>query len=130
LLIDEPGTDEAQRAYADSDGVRTTAIAHVEATAALTRMRKGGRLTPSLLRRALDDLETLWRGVYVHAVSDALLARAAEATRAHALRAYDAVHLAGALSFAASEELELACWDKELREAAHKHGFGLVPHHL
>ena len=51
---------------------RTTAIAHVEATAALVRMRKGGRLTPTQLRRAIEDLESLWRGINSHAVNDAL----------------------------------------------------------
>jgi predicted nucleic acid-binding protein len=107
--------------------VRTTVIAHVEATAALARMRKGGRLTAAQLRRALDDLEKLWRGVYVHAMSEALLAQAAESALAHALRAYDAVHLAGALSFAAGEDLDFACWDKELREAALAHGIAVVP---
>lgn len=127
LLVDEPGTEEAQAAYSDADDIRTTAIAHVEATAALARMHKGGRLTPSQLRRSLDGLESLWRGLYVHAVSEALLAQAAASARSHSLRAYDAVHLAGALSFAAGEELEFACWDKELRDAAHKHGFALVP---
>jgi predicted nucleic acid-binding protein len=90
-------------------------------------MRKGSRLTPAQLRRGLDDLANLWRGLYVHVVSDALLTQAAEIARTHSLRAYDAVHLAGALSFAAGEELEFACWDKELRDAAHKHGFALVP---
>jgi len=130
LLVDEPGTNEAQDAYRSADDIRTTAIAHVEATAALSRMRKGGRLTPSQLRRGLDDLETLWRGIYVHSVSDALLSQAAESARAHSLRAYDSVHLAGALSFAAGEELEFACWDKELREAAAKHGFSLIPQQL
>jgi predicted nucleic acid-binding protein len=93
-------------------------------------MRKGGRLTPTQLRRGLDDLESLWGGVYVHAVNDALLVQAAEAARAHSLRAYDAVHLAGALSFAAGEALEFACWDRELRDAAHKHGLALVPEQL
>jgi predicted nucleic acid-binding protein len=93
-------------------------------------MRKGGRLTPVQLRRSIDDLESLWRGVDSHAVNDALLAKAAESARAHALRAYDAVHLAGALSFAAGEELEFACWDKELRSAAKKHGFALIPQRL
>lgn len=93
-------------------------------------MRKGGRLTPTQLRHAIDDLQDLWRGIDSHAVNDALLARAAESARAHALRAYDAVHLAGALSFAAGEELEFACWDKELRDAAKKHGFTLVPQRL
>ena len=105
-------------------------IAHVEATAALVRMRKGRRLTPTQLNRALDDLENIWRGIFSHAIDDALLARAAESAIAHSLRAYDAVHLSGALSFASGEELDFACWDKELREAAHKHGFALVPEHL
>ncbi len=127
LLVDEPGTEDAQAAYRDSDGVRTTAIAQVEATSALTRMRKGGRLTPAQLRRGLEDLENLWRGIYVHAVGDILLTQAAESARVHSLRAYDAVHLAGALSFAAGEELKFACWGKELREAALKHGLSLVP---
>lgn len=125
--MDEPGTEEAQAAYRDADGVRTTAIAHVEATAALTRMRKGGRLTPTQLRRGLEDLENLWRGIYVHSVGDTLLTQAAESARVHSLRAYDAVHLASALSFATGEELQFACWDKELREAADKHSFSLIP---
>jgi predicted nucleic acid-binding protein len=93
-------------------------------------MRKGGRLAPAQLRRALDDLENIWRGIYSHAVSDALLATATESARAHSLRAYDAVHLAGALSFATGEELEFACWDKDLREAARLRGFALVPEQL
>lgn len=93
-------------------------------------MRKGGRLTPTQLRRAIDDLESLWRAIDSHAVNDALLAKAAESARAHSLRAYDSVHLAGALSFAAGEELEFACWDKELRDAAKKHGFALIPRRL
>lgn len=90
-------------------------------------MRKAGRLTPTQLRRAIDDLESLWRGIDSHAVDDALFAKAAASVRAHSLRAHDSVHLAGALSFAAGEELEFACWDKELREAAKKRGFTLVP---
>jgi predicted nucleic acid-binding protein len=93
-------------------------------------MRKGGRLTTDQLRRKLGDLEKLWRGLDVHAASEALLVEAATSARTHSLRAYDAVHLAGALSFAAGEELEFACWDKELRDAAGKHGFALIPKHF
>lgn len=129
-MVDEPGTEETQGAYNEANSIRTTAIAHVEATAALSRMRKGGRLTPTQLRHAIEDLESLWRGIDSHAVNDALLAKAAESARTHSLRAYDSVHLAGALSFAAGEELEFACWDKELRDAAKKHGFALIPKRL
>lgn len=128
--MDEPGAEEARGAYSEADGIRTTAIAHVEATAALARMRKGSRLTPTLLNQALDDLESIWRGIFSHAVNDALLAQAAESAQAHSLRAYDAVHLSGALSFANGEELDFACWDKELRRAAQKNGLALIPEHL
>lgn len=93
-------------------------------------MRKGGRLTPAQLRRAIDDLESLWRGIDIHAVNDDLLAKAAESARTHSLRAYDSVHLAGALSFATGEDVDFACWDKELRGAAKKQGFVLVPRQL
>ncbi len=128
-MVDEPGAEEARSAYSEADGIRTTAIAHVEATAALARMRKGRRLTPTQLKQALDDLANIWRGIFSHTVNDALLAKAAESARTHSLRAYDAVHLAGALSFATDEGLQFACWDKELRDAAHKHGFALIPEH-
>jgi uncharacterized protein len=93
-------------------------------------MRKGRRLTPAQLRRALEDLENIWRGIFSHAITESLLLEAAASARTHSLRAYDAVHLAGALSFAAGEKLDFACWDKELRKAAGKHGFALVPEHL
>lgn len=120
----------AQQAYEEASDVRSTAIAHVEATAALARMRKGSRLTPDQLRRTLAGLESLWRSLYVHEVNDGLLAQAAEAARKHSLRAYDSVHLAGALSFASGERLQFACWDRELRAAAKSHGFALVPEQL
>jgi uncharacterized protein len=81
-------------------------------------MQKGRRITPTQHHRALDDRETIWRGIYSHAVIDALLASAADSARTHALRAYDAVHLAGAPPFARGEALKFACWDKELRKAA------------
>jgi predicted nucleic acid-binding protein len=68
--------------------------------------------------------------LYIHAVNNELLAQAAESARDHSLRAYDAVHLASALSFANGETLEFACWDKELREAAHARGFTLLPQQL
>lgn len=93
-------------------------------------MRKGRRLTPTQLNRAFEDLDNIWSGIFSHAVTDALLASAAESARTHALRAYDAVHLAGALSFATGEELDFACWDIELREAARKQALALIPEHL
>jgi uncharacterized protein len=107
--------------------VRTTAVAYVEATSAMTRMRKGNRLSPAKLRAALDELDAIWLDLDVHEVTDRLIRDAAKAARDHALRAYDAIHLAGALAFAKGEVLSFACWDNDLSEAAGKHGLALIP---
>jgi uncharacterized protein len=96
----------------------------------MTRMHKGQRISTAQLRSRLAELERLWKAIYVHATNESLLAQAAESARAHALRAYDAVHLAGALSFGSGEDLDFACWDRELRSAAAKHGFALIPEEL
>jgi predicted nucleic acid-binding protein len=130
LLVDEPGSDAARAAFDGAGGVRTISIAHVEASSALTRMRKGDRLTAHNFETALQSLERIWESLFVHAVTDAVIDAATEAAISHALRAYNALHLAGALAFAAEESIEFACWDRDLRAAAAAHGFVLVPQSL
>jgi len=126
-VIDEPDSELARSAYADANGSRTTAVAYVEATSALARMRKGKRLSPAKYRAALDELDAIWPTFYVREVTDTLIEAAAKTARDHALRAYDAVHLAGALAFAEGEEVAFACWDDELSAAATAEGFTLIP---
>lgn len=127
LLVDEAGSELAQAAYSEAGEVLTTSIAYVESVSALARMRSGDRITASQLRTKLGELERLWQALFVHAVDDTVIELAAQSAANHALRAYDAVHLAGALAFAEGEEVAFACWDRELRDAAGKHGFVLVP---
>jgi hypothetical protein len=55
------------------------------------------------------------------------LGQAVESAHIHPLCAYEAIHLGGALSFAGREELDFACWDRELREAAQKDVFPFDP---
>ena len=130
LLVDEPGADEARSAYAEADGVRTTVVAYVEATAALVRMRKGRRLTPTQLNRAQEDLENIWRGIFSHAVNDALLASAAETARNTRFAPTTPFTWPEPSPLRTGEDLDFACWDKELRKAAQKQSFALIPNHL
>jgi hypothetical protein len=127
LLVDEAGSDLARSTYAEANNPRTTSIAYVEATSAVARMRKGNRLSSAELRAALDELDATWAALDVLEVTDTLITAAAKKARDHALRAYDAVHLAGALAFAEGEEIAFMCWDHELSEAAGKEGFALIP---
>jgi uncharacterized protein len=93
----------------------------------VTRMQKGKRLSPAKLRAALEELDAIWLTLDVHEMTDRLIHNAAKTARDHALRAYDAIHLAGALAFAEGEEIAFACWDNELSAAANAEGLTLIP---
>ena len=90
-------------------------------------MHKEARLSPEEFEVALSGLEQLWQTLYVHAVTDSVIQTAAQRTIEHTLRAYDALHLAGALVFSVGEKIEFACWDRALRDAAAASGLTLVP---
>jgi len=60
-------------------------------------------------------------------VTAEVLRQAEHVASDHALRAYDSLHLATALRFAEVEDTSFACWDRELRDAAHEQGFTLIP---
>jgi predicted nucleic acid-binding protein len=130
LLVDEPGSEIARTVYQQSRFASTSAVAHIEATAALTRMQKGNRITAARFEIALRELEGLWQALFAHAVTDSLIQAASTAARDHALRAYDALHLASIIAFQEVRPLTLACWDGELRSAARARGIALVPEHL
>ncbi len=93
-------------------------------------MRKGNRLSTAEFDAALPELERLWGPIYAHAVSDNLIEAASAVAREHALRAYDAMHLATISAFQEVRPLTLACWDKELRDAAQERGIPLIPERL
>jgi predicted nucleic acid-binding protein len=78
----------------------------------------------------VDDLERLWRGIDVHAITAEVIQGAAQAAIDHRLRAYDSLHLATALALAEVERVTFVCWDRDLRGAARKHGLALVPERL
>lgn len=130
LLVPETGSEQARSAYAETSSVLCASIGYVEATSALTRMRKGKRITSGELRGKQATLERFWRSASIYTANEGLIDLAARIARENALRAYDAVHLAAAVSFAQDEPLEFACWDRELRAAAKRRGFALVPESL
>jgi predicted nucleic acid-binding protein len=127
LLVVEPGSELIEDVFDRSANASTSALAYVEATSALARMRKGGRLSTTRRRSALRDLDELWDELDVSSVTNRLIEAASQAANHYALRAYDSLHLATALSVAEVERIAFACWDRELREAARARGLPLIP---
>jgi uncharacterized protein len=97
LLIEEAGTDEAWEAWLDAAPI-TARISFAEVRAALAAAFRGGRLGPTSHERAKDLLGVLWDQMTPIEVDQTLVEHAANLGETHALRGYDAVHLAAALA--------------------------------
>ena len=103
--------------WAAADRVVSSRMLYPEARAALAAAARAGRLRSDGLRRAREELEALWRDVNCIEVTPDLARRAGELAEEHALRGYDAVHLASFEEVAADDGV-LAAADDGLLAAA------------
>ena len=98
LLIDEPGSDRVGLLWDTADVLASVALVVVEARAALAAAERGARLTAAQHAEARSGLDVLVEELTMVAVSEDLIERAAELAESAALRGYDAIHLAAALT--------------------------------
>jgi predicted nucleic acid-binding protein len=119
LLIDEEGSDRAELVWDTADTLASVSLIIVEAHAALAAATRGARLTTQQHKQAKDELSALTGDLHLAAVTDDLIALAANLADADDLRGYDAVHLAAALHLGASV---LTSADEALCDAAGRNG--------
>lgn len=123
LIDDEPFRAESERLWVESDFAVCAEIGYTEARAALAAVRRTERLTAAALRTANDELELLWEQVSVVVVNTELVRAAGDLAEHDALRGYDAVHLAAAITCQASV---VASADRQLVAAARRRGFAVA----
>lgn len=82
-------------------------------------------MRPDSYPAAREQLELLWNAVDPVEVDGDVVARAGDLAEQHALRAYDALHLASAESVADSETV-LVSADRELLAAARARGLATL----
>jgi uncharacterized protein len=112
---------------AEATVVLTAAITYAEARAALAQSRRSGVLSSSDLRRAVAELDAAWPGYNAVGITEALVQRAGRLAEAHALRGYDAVHLAAGLQVHSREEhCRFGAFDARLNDAARREGLRLA----
>lgn len=125
LLVGEASSALCRRLWDESDVVLCSAIGHVEATAAVARAERSGRLSAAARAGALHLLDRLWSDVTVVPADAPRLRTAAAVALRHGLRGYDAVHCAAALSLT-GDELVAASGDRELITAWQTDGLAVV----
>ncbi len=101
LLIEEPGSELAGRLWDTADALASVPLVVVEARAALAAAERGARLTAAQHVEAKSELSVLLDELTMVAITDDLVAQAAEFADREALRGYDAVHLAAAVKVGA-----------------------------
>lgn len=119
LVIDEDGSEGAELIWDSADVLASVALVVVEGRAALAAARHRGRLDTGQHRRARQEFTALVEELSIVEVTEQLVADAADLAEAEALRGYDAVHLAAAVTIEANL---LTSADTALCEAAHRRG--------
>lgn len=119
LLVEEEGSERAGVVWDTADVVASASVIVVEARAALAAAKRANRLTAAQYRKAKQELNALLNELTIVAITDELVADAADLAEREALRGYDAVHLAAALTV---EATVLTSADSALCDAAGRHG--------
>ena len=119
LIVDESGSERVALIWDTADAVASAALVVVEGRAALAAAHRAGRLDATQHRVAKRELKALVDELTVIEVTDDLIAEAADLAEEEALRGYDAVHLAAALTV---EATVLTSADSDLCDAAERRG--------
>jgi len=125
----EPRSQETIALTAESEMVATSIISRAEVSAALAKAVRLGLVTENVARKAQRSFDGDWDDLLRVPVTEALVDRAGTLAWDHALRGYDAVQLASALTWQESvgTEIVLATFDQQLWEAAPKAGLKAWP---
>jgi hypothetical protein len=125
LIVAEEGSNVTDELWTSSNTAASSILSYPEGRAALGAALRAGHLTPAAHKRTLVEFESIQGKLFRIAV-DAQLARdAGDLAERFALRGYDAVHLASALSVGGP--VTFVTWDADLRSAAQQNGCALAP---
>lgn len=129
LYVDEDGSSMVRQWVDDADTVATSIIAFVEARAAFVRRHREKRISSAAHARLVRDFAADWDRYLVLEATQPLMRLAGRLAATHALRAYDAIHLASAkiLREKLAEPVFFASWDARLGAAARKEGLEIMP---
>jgi hypothetical protein len=117
LVVEEVGSDQAVELWYVADTAVSSVLLYPESRAALALAERLGRLSPARGRDARAEFEALFADIGLVAASVDLLRRAGDLAETHALRGYDAVHLASAAAVA-DDRTVMVTADRHLRTAA------------
>lgn len=127
--VAERGSRETGGLFARADVVATSLVSRAEVAAALAKAVRLGIVEPENGRKAQRAFASQWPDFAKVPVTEALVSRAEALAWDFALRGYDAIQLASALTWQelVGAEITLATFDRQLWDAGKKAGVQIWP---
>lgn len=126
LVLDEDGSDVARDLWKLAAKRVSSQASYPEVRSALAAARRSGRLDDRQLAVAVESVDDASQALNLLDVDSEVAERAGEMAELHALRGYDAIHLASMVSLDVPR-LVIGAWDRRLAAAASRCGLGVVP---
>jgi predicted nucleic acid-binding protein len=106
----------------------TSRVAYVETRAALAHKRREKLINLKDYRLIVQDFDHDWESYFIVDVSDVLVKTAGQLAEKHALRGYDAIHLASAVVVRrqGNRSVNFSCFDARLSRAARREGLDIA----
>jgi uncharacterized protein len=122
--VEEEGSTLVDRLMARGEPIATATVAYAELYAGITRKHRQGQLASAPYALACRQIEEEWQAYVLVELQTDILILAREVIRRHALRGFDAIHLASALSvrMALNEETTFLAADERLLRSASSEG--------
>jgi uncharacterized protein len=122
--FEEPHSIEVAEQWQKADEIATSSVAYAEALASFHRKSREAALDAETLDTISNNFRSDWQTLIRIQVTDELNTYVDRALAAHALRGFDAIHLASAMILRESflESLLFICFDQRLTQAAKSEG--------
>ena len=127
--VAEAHSEEVGELVAGAEALGTASISRAEVSAALARAARMGIVSREEAEIAQRAFDADWEDLVRVKITEALVRRASSLAWEQGLRGYDAVQLAGALTWrdALSEPIAVATFDRELWYSARATGLDVWP---
>lgn len=122
--VEEDGTGSVDRLWDSALAIVTSTVAFAEAVSAFSRKLREGILTHKEYLVTVKNFKKDYNHLILVPIDNDLNALIEDLAARHPLRGFDAIHLASAITFTQSENVEMvfACFDDTLNQSALKEG--------
>jgi len=122
LYVEEDGSSRVGALVRSSEVTATSLIAYVEARAAFARRFREKAFTPKEYNRIKGFFDKDWSSYLILSVTGDMIRLAGDMAEKHALRGFDSIHLASALTLRRelASPVVFLCFDDNLQKASER----------